>query len=114
VFFVLFVCALLLIMTPLLAMEAMAKAGNAEQAHAMVLDRVSGIMYFVRGTGSLLAAWCPADSVASEIKRGTNLAVLARPVKRWEFLIGKYGGVMLLMSVYVVMMFGLSWVLVWI
>src|SRR5260370_20310320 len=45
---------------------------------------------------------------------GTILAVMVRPVKRWEFLLGKYTGVMLLMSVYVVMMYGLSWLLAWI
>jgi ABC-type transport system involved in multi-copper enzyme maturation permease subunit len=39
---------------------------------------------------------------------------MARPVRRWEFLIGKYLGVMLLMSVYIVMMYGLSWLLAWI
>jgi len=104
----------LLMMTPLLAAKAMAKMGSAQQAEAMVLEMVSGIMFFVSGTGSLLAAWCAADAVASEMKTGTILAVMARPVKRWEFLLGKYAGAMLLMSVYVVMMFGLSWLLAWI
>lgn len=80
----------------------------------MVLGMVSAIMFFVSGTGSLLAAWCAASSVAGEMKTGTILAVMARPVKRWEFLLGKYLGVMLLMSVYVAMMLVLSWLLAWI
>jgi ABC-type transport system involved in multi-copper enzyme maturation permease subunit len=113
-FGVIFVCTVLLMMTPLLAAKAMAKMGSAQQAEAMVLEMVSGIMFFVSGMGSLLAAWCAADAVASEMKTGTILAVMARPVKRWEFLLGKYAGAMLLMSVYVVMMFGLSWLLAWI
>lgn len=111
VFGVLFVCTVLLMMTPLLGMKAMAQIQNASQAQAMVLGLVAGIMFFVSGTGSLLAAWCAASSLSNEIKSGTILAVMARPVKRWEFLLGKYTGVMLLMSVYVVMMFGLSWLL---
>jgi ABC-type transport system involved in multi-copper enzyme maturation permease subunit len=38
---------------------------------------------------------------------------MARPVRRWEFLAGKFFGVMLLMSAYVLMMFGLSYLLAW-
>jgi ABC-type transport system involved in multi-copper enzyme maturation permease subunit len=114
VFGVLFVCTVLLMMTPLLGMKAMSKVGGAQQAEIMVLGLVSAIMFFVSGMGSLLAAWCAADAVASEMKSGTILAVMARPVKRWEFLLGKYVGVMLLMAVYVVMMYGLSWLLAWI
>lgn len=114
VFGVLFLCAVLFMLTPLLMARAMAKMGNVEQAQNMVLDVVSFIMFFVSGVGSLLAAWCAADSVASEMKSGTILAVMARPVKRWEFLLGKFVGVMLLMSAYVVMMYGLSWLLAWI
>jgi len=114
VFGVLFVCTVLLMMTPLLGAKAFAKVGNAQQAQVMVLEMVAAIMFFVSGTGSLLAAWCAADAVSSEMKSGTILAVMARPVKRWEFLLGKYTGVLLLMSVYVVMMFGLSWLLAWI
>jgi ABC-type transport system involved in multi-copper enzyme maturation permease subunit len=114
VFAVIFVCTVLLFMTPLLSMKAMAKAGQAQQAQMMVLTWVSAIMFYVSGTGSLLAAWCAADSVSSELKSGTILAVMARPVKRWEFLLGKYLGVMLLMIGYVVMMYGLSWLLAWI
>lgn len=114
VFAVLFVCTVLLMMTPLLGAKAMAKMGSASQAEVMVLGMVSAIMFFVSGTGSLLAAWCAASSVAGEMKTGTILAVMARPVKRWEFLLGKYLGVMLLMSVYVAMMLVLSWLLAWI
>src|SRR5260370_25651154 len=111
---VLFVCTVLLMMTTLVGAKAIAKMGQAQQAEAMVMGMVSAIMFFVSGTGSLLAAWCGADAVASEMKTGTILAVMARPVKGWEFLLGKYAGAMLLMSVYVVMMFGLSWLLAWI
>src|SRR4029077_10776455 len=108
-----FVCTVLLMMTPLLGAKAMAKMGNAQQAEAMVLGMVSVIMFFVSGTGSLLAAWCAADAVASEMKSGTVLAVMARPVKRWEFLLGKYAGVMMLMAGYAGMMTGVSYVLAW-
>jgi ABC-type transport system involved in multi-copper enzyme maturation permease subunit len=84
-----------------------------EGMQAYVLQLVSAIMYMVSGAGSLLAAWAAADAVDSEMKSGTILAVMARPVKRWEFLLGKYLGVLLLMAFYVVAMVGLSSLLAW-
>jgi ABC-type transport system involved in multi-copper enzyme maturation permease subunit len=71
-------------------------------------------MTMISGFGSLLAAWSAADTVADEMKSGTILAVMARPVRRWEFLLGKYLGVQLLMAVYVLFMFGFSYLLTWI
>lgn len=102
------VCVVLLMMAPLLAMKAMTTAANEAQMRATVLGLVSGIMFFVSGAGSLLAIWAAADAVASEMKAGTILAVMARPVKRWEYLLGKYLGVQMLLGVYVLLMFGLS------
>jgi ABC-type transport system involved in multi-copper enzyme maturation permease subunit len=112
-FLILCICVVLLLMTPLLAYKAMTTAANAAQMKSMVMTLVGGIMFFVSGFGSLLAAWSAADSVASERKSGTILAVLARPVHRWEFLVGKYVGVQMLMVVYVLMMFVLSYLLAW-
>jgi len=40
--------------------------------------------------------------------------VMARPVRRWEFLLGKYLGVQLLMLVFVLIMVGLNYLLAWI
>jgi ABC-type transport system involved in multi-copper enzyme maturation permease subunit len=110
-FFAVFVCVVLLMMTPLLGFKAVTTASNASQMQAMVLSFVSVIMAMVSGFGSLLAAWASADAVATEMKSGTILAVMARPVRRWEFLLGKYLGVMMLMAIYVVLMFGLSYLL---
>ncbi len=83
-------------------------ADNPAQGQGMILSLVSGIMSMVSGFGSLLAAWSAADAVASEMKTGTIMAVMARPVRRWEFLLGKYCGVLMLMAVYVLFMFGIS------
>lgn len=54
--------------------------------------------------GSLLAAFAAADAVATEMKTGTVLAVMARPLHRWQFLAGKYFGVLLLMLAYTIAM----------
>ena len=109
-----FVCVLLLMMSPLLFAKSMAGTVGAAQSQGMVLSMLSGITSLVSGFGSLLAAWATADAVSSEMRSGTILAVMARPVRRWEFLLGKYLGVQLLMLVYVLAMFGLSYLLAWI
>ena len=106
-FFAVFACVVLLMMTPLLTVKSMA-GDNASQGQEMIISLISGIMSLVSGFGSLLAAWSAADAVASEMKTGTIMAVMARPVRRWEFLLGKYCGVLMLMAVYVVFMFGIS------
>lgn len=56
--------------------------------------------------GSLLAAFAAADAVAAEMKTGTVLAVMARPLHRWQFLAGKYFGVLVLMLAYTIAMLG--------
>jgi ABC-type transport system involved in multi-copper enzyme maturation permease subunit len=107
-------CILLLMLTPLLIMRGMRGTQNAEQMQAAVLPLIGGMMSLVSGFGSLLAAWSAADALSSEMRSGTILAVMARPVRRWEFLLGKYLGVQLLMLVFVVLMFGLNHLLAWI
>jgi ABC-type transport system involved in multi-copper enzyme maturation permease subunit len=112
-FVILVACVVLLMMTPMLGMKAMTTATNAGQMQTLVLTEVSAIMSLVSGFGSLLAAWASADAVAGEMKSGTILAVMARPVRRWEFLLGKFLGVMLMMAIYVALTFGLSYLLAW-
>ncbi len=109
-----FVCVLLLMMSPLLMAKSMPGAISVAQSQGMVLSMLSGITSLVSGFGSLLAAWAAADVVSTEMRSGTILAVMARPVRRWEFLLGKYLGVQLLMLIYVLAMFGLGYLLAWI
>lgn len=109
----LFLCIVLLMMTPLMGFKAMTTSANAQQMQGVILNEVAMIMSLVSGFGSLLAAWAAADSLASEMKSGTILAVMARPLRRWEFLIGKYLGVLLLMAVYTIAMLGVTFLLAW-
>jgi ABC-type transport system involved in multi-copper enzyme maturation permease subunit len=109
----LFVCIVLLMMSPLLAYKSMTDAANARQMQGFILNEVATVMSMVSGFGSLLAAWAAADSVAGEMKSGTILAVMARPLRRWQFLAGKYLGVLMLMAVYVIAMLGVTFLLAW-
>jgi ABC-type transport system involved in multi-copper enzyme maturation permease subunit len=109
----LFICIVLLMMTPLMSFKAMTNASNAQQMQGFILNEVAAVISLVSGFGSLLAAWAAADSVATEMRSGTILAVMARPLRRWEFLAGKYLGVLMLMAVYVFAMLGVTFILAW-
>ena len=110
-FLIIAICIILMMMAPLYAIRHHLTPENQQGMESMVLEILSQVMSFVSGLGSLLAAWSAADALSSELKSGTVLAVMARPVKRWEFLLGKYLGVMLFMSAYIAMMIGLSYLL---
>lgn len=105
-------CVVLLMLVPLMGAKSATTAANQQGMEAAVLEMVSGVMSFVSALGSILAAWGAADALHSELKSGTVLAVMARPVKRWEFLLGKYLGVMAFMFCYVLVMMGMSYGLV--
>ena len=108
---ILAVCLLTLTLYPLLQAKAHTTGENQQAMASMVLELISQVMAFASGLGTLLAAWGAADALNNELKSGTVLAVMARPVKRWEFLLGKYLGVMLFMGCYVLVMLALSYVM---
>ncbi len=105
------VCIMLLALTPLLMTRSANRNVSPDQLQAMMLQIIGGIMGMVSGFGSLLAAWAASDAVAGEMKSGTILAVMARPVRRWEFLLGKYLGVQILMAFFVFAMLGLNYLM---
>jgi ABC-type transport system involved in multi-copper enzyme maturation permease subunit len=105
-------CIVGLMMIPLWGAKVATTASNHQAMEGMVLEVVSRVMSFMSGLGSVLAAWGAADAVYAELKSGTVLAVMARPVKRWEFLLGKYLGVLLFMFCYVLLMLAMSYFLV--
>src|SRR5690606_31173009 len=40
------------------------------------------------------AIWAASNSIADEIERRTALTVLSKPLSRWQFILGKYAGIM--------------------
>jgi ABC-type transport system involved in multi-copper enzyme maturation permease subunit len=108
------ICVLLLMLASLLTLRNLRNAQNPEMMQMAVLPLIGSMMQFISGFGSLLAAWSAADAVASEMRSGIVLAVLARPVRRWEFLLGKFLGVQMMMFLFVLLMVGLDYLLAWI
>lgn len=56
--------------------------------------------------GCLVAIYVGASAVHSEISQGTIAMILARPVSRWQFLIGKYIGAIAVLLGYCLVMGG--------
>jgi ABC-type transport system involved in multi-copper enzyme maturation permease subunit len=49
--------------------------------------------------GSLIAVFIGVGLVSKEMDKRTLYALLAKPVRRWEFLLGKFGGLLLTLAV---------------
>lgn len=113
-FFVIFLGIVLLMMSPLLAIKAANAARHGQGEQGYILELVSVVIYMVSGFGSLLAAWAATEALAGEMRSGTVLAVMARPLWRWQFLTGKYLGVQMVLFSYILLMLGLSHILAWI
>jgi Cu-processing system permease protein len=64
-------------------------------------------VYVVNYLASFLALFLSVGAVSGEIDSGTLHAVLARPLKRSEFVVGRWLGYAAMISVYVVTMTGL-------
>ncbi|MGE9294798.1 MAG: ABC transporter permease [Puniceicoccales bacterium] len=57
--------------------------------------------------GSILSVFVTAQLFFNEIENRTALTMLAKPVYRWEFLVGKFFGVFLVLAAFVALMFSL-------
>lgn len=99
VFCAIFFGLLLLLLVPLSTLRH-----HAAEAGTGTLTFIGILVSLLSAFGSLLAVWASADAIWAEIQSGTVLAVLARPLRRWEFLAGKFLGVQLLMACYVAFM----------
>ncbi|MDR2512552.1 MAG: ABC transporter permease [Puniceicoccales bacterium] len=56
--------------------------------------------------GSILAVVMTVQLFFSELESRTALTLLARPVRRWEFFIGKFFGIQILLAVFIAVLIG--------
>jgi ABC-type transport system involved in multi-copper enzyme maturation permease subunit len=98
-FLAIFLGLLLLLLAPLTAMRH-----HATVVGTGALTFIEILVSLLSAFGTLLSVWASADAIGVEIRSGTVLAVLARPLHRWEFLLGKFFGVQLLMACYIAFM----------
>jgi Cu-processing system permease protein len=72
-------------------------AANADEARIARDIGLAGISLF----GSLTAIFLGVFLLYTEVQRRTVHAILSKPIERWEFVVGKYTGMALLLSVLV-------------
>lgn len=61
-------------------------------------------LYVVNFSGGLLAIFTAVATISGEIESGTLHAIVPKPVKRWEIVVGKWLGYALMLSTYVFVM----------
>ena len=59
-------------------------------------------LFAVSNIGGLLAIFMAASTIAQEVDQGTLQAVLAKPVARWQIVVGKWLGGSAMLAVYTV------------
>ena len=64
-------------------------------------------LYIVNLLAGFLALFVSVGAVSAEVDSGTLHALLARPVRRWQFLVGRWLAYALIIAVYVAVMAGL-------
>jgi ABC-type transport system involved in multi-copper enzyme maturation permease subunit len=77
----------------------------------IILDMGLGAMHF---TGALMAIVIGVGVVAGEVQRKTILPTLAKPVPRYAFCLGRYGGLVFLLTVNGAVILGVLGAVLWI
>jgi Cu-processing system permease protein len=75
----------------------------AEQFHSFLL--MAGL-YVVNFLTTIMAVLTSVDTVSGEINSGTIQTLVSKPVKRWEILMGKWVGLLVMLTIYLLMMAG--------
>lgn len=70
-------------------------------------------LYVVNFLFVAMSVLTSADTVAGEIESGTIHAVAAKPIRRWEILLGKWLGFVAMLTFYLLLMAGGVLLLVW-
>ncbi|MHB0914557.1 MAG: ABC transporter permease [Thermoleophilia bacterium] len=85
--------------------------GGADQG-AAARDFLSFALGGLNFIAMLMAIFTTLGTIYAEVDRGTILAVVTKPVKRWEIVIGKWLGHVAMMGGYVLLMGMMLWMTV--
>lgn len=88
---------IILVVLLLASMTFFSYLSPQEQARMLISGGLAAIVVF----GILLAIFIAAFMIPSEIENRTIYAILSKPVRRFEFVLGKYVGAMIVLGVIV-------------
>ncbi len=74
---------------------------TAAMRRAVIGVMLQGGLWSLNFVSSLLAIFLAVGAISGEIAEGTMHAVAARPVRRWEIVLGKYAGYVLMLAVFI-------------
>jgi len=103
---VLYLAAFLLVLVvffmvmPLAIMEMAADAGEADLVGQMQIQFLTGIYGFWYSVTAAMGIFLGATAISSEAKARTIVTVLSKPVDRWRFLVGKWVGTEVFLSLF--------------
>lgn len=89
-------------------------AGSMEPARVGAANTFSLIgLYAIQFLGIMLAVVVSVDSIAGEIGSGTIQAIVTKPVRRWEVVVGKWLGLWGLLALFILIMSGGIGLIAW-
>ena len=88
-----------------------ADAAAKEVIYSQLLILVTFMFSFIL---ALSAAFISAPMVAADLESGVALALLARPLRRWEYLVGRWVGVVVVVAAYAVASGLVELIVVWV
>lgn len=100
VFLFVYLAVMLLFLGSMLSIRYATNAHGQSMASAF-LSQLQLLVVLTGSVGSLFAMVAGAYAVSGEVQSGTILAVMARPLPRWEFLTGSYLGAQGVLWIYV-------------
>jgi Cu-processing system permease protein len=113
VFFFVYLAVMLLFLGSMLSIRYATNAHGQNMAAAF-LGELQILVVLTGSVGSLFAMVAGAYAVCGEVQSGTILAVMARPLARWEFLAGSYLGAQGMLWIYVAFLLAFEQVISWI
>ncbi len=83
-----------------------AQNGSGTAGEILTFDLVATIMvglgfYTVNFLGGVMTIFASVGTIAGEIESGTFQAIVPKPIKRWELVVGKFLGFAVMIAVYI-------------
>jgi len=95
------VVGILVMLTPLAFLRMAKEAGESKVAEQVGASLVLGVLNMWSSGATLIGLFVGATAVSAEVKSKTIVTVLARPVGRAEYLLGKWLGIQLFVLLFV-------------
>jgi ABC-type transport system involved in multi-copper enzyme maturation permease subunit len=83
------------------AESAAALAAGIDIRNLIIAQLLLAGLYAVSNIAALLAIFMAASTIAAEVEQGTLHALLAKPVARWQVVLGKWLGGSAMLAIYV-------------